>query len=93
MSALPSWICSMPVPMQWAPVLQAELMEYDGPCVLKAVARTAEQVEPMLRVTRKGPTLFFHRFPPSLTASTVSTMSGMDVPPCPMMEATRGFSW
>ena len=26
-SCLPSWICSMAAPMQWAPVAQAELIE------------------------------------------------------------------
>lgn len=91
-SALPSLMRSMPVPIQWAPVEHADEMEYDGPCVLNAVHNTAEHVDPMDRVTRNGPTLFFHRFPPSCTASTVSTISGIEVPPCPIMVATRGFS-
>lgn len=32
-SDLPHWICSNPVPMQCAPVLQADEMLKDGPCV------------------------------------------------------------
>ena len=51
-SCFPNWICSMPMPMLWAPVLQALDTEYDRPCNLNAVARTAETVEPMVRVTR-----------------------------------------
>jgi len=78
--------------MQWAPVEHADEMEKLIPWTLNAVARTALTVDPMDLVTRNGPTLFFH-LPPPLTASTVSTMSGMDVPPCPRMAHTRGFSW
>ena len=42
----------MPTPMQWAPVEQADEMEKEGPCILKAVESTADTVEPMERVTR-----------------------------------------
>ena len=42
----------MPMPMEWAPVEQAELTEYDSPCNLNAVANTADTVDPMVRVTR-----------------------------------------
>ena len=52
MSALFNWICSIATPMQWAPVEHAEEMEKDGPCNLKLEERTAETVEPMVRVTR-----------------------------------------
>mmetsp|Transcript_22509 Transcript_22509/g.41928 ORF Transcript_22509/g.41928 Transcript_22509/m.41928 type:complete len:291 (-) Transcript_22509:264-1136(-) len=93
MSALPSWICSIPVPMQCAPVEHADEMDQEGPWSLKAVARTALTVDPMDLVTRNGPTLFFHRAPPPSTASTVSTMSGMLVPPWPSMPAARGLFW
>jgi len=51
-SALLSWICSSPTPMQWAPVEHADEIEYEVPCSLKAVERTAETVEPIERVTR-----------------------------------------
>ena len=52
MSALLSWICSMPTPMQCAPVEHADEIEYETPCSLKAVESTAETVEPIERVTR-----------------------------------------
>jgi len=61
--------------MQCAPVEHAEEMEYEVPWSLKAVESTAETVDPMDRVTRKGPTLFFQRAAPDFTASTVSVMS------------------
>ena len=38
--------------MQWAPVEQAEEIEKEGPCNLKAEDKTADTVEPMVRVTR-----------------------------------------
>ena len=62
------------------------------PCSLKAVARTAETVDPMDLVTRKGPTLFFQRATCALTASTVSVISVMEVPPWPRIPAALGFS-
>ena len=51
-SCLPSWICSMPVPMQWALVAHAEPIEYEVPWILKSVESTAETEEDMVRVTR-----------------------------------------
>jgi hypothetical protein len=87
MSCLPSWICSIPTPMQCAPVEHADEIEYETPCSLKAVESTAETDEPIARVTRYGP---MRRFLPALTASTVSVMSATDVPPWPRMPPTRG---
>mmetsp|Transcript_10719 Transcript_10719/g.16266 ORF Transcript_10719/g.16266 Transcript_10719/m.16266 type:complete len:232 (+) Transcript_10719:786-1481(+) len=91
-SDFPIKICSNPVPMQWAPVLQALEIEKLGPWSLKAVLRTALTVDPIERVTRKGPTLFFQRLAPLSTAATVSEISGILVPPCPRIDAIRGFS-
>ena len=51
-SCLPSWICSMPIPMLWAPVEHADDTEYDSPCNLNAVANTADTVDPIVLVTR-----------------------------------------
>mmetsp|Transcript_19643 Transcript_19643/g.63923 ORF Transcript_19643/g.63923 Transcript_19643/m.63923 type:complete len:258 (-) Transcript_19643:98-871(-) len=89
MSALLSWICSMPTPMQWAPVEHADEIEKDMPLSLKCVERTAETVEPMDRVTRYGPIL---RNLPSSTACMVSITSVREVPPCPRIPPTRGLS-
>jgi hypothetical protein len=36
-----TWICSMPTPMQCAPVEQAEEIEKDGPCSSAARVTTA----------------------------------------------------
>ena len=83
----------MATPMQCAPVEHAEEMENDGPCILKEVDSTADTVEPIERVTRYGPTLLGQRGACDLTASTVSTTSTSEVPPCPRIEAQRGFSW
>mmetsp|Transcript_97784 Transcript_97784/g.237812 ORF Transcript_97784/g.237812 Transcript_97784/m.237812 type:complete len:342 (-) Transcript_97784:166-1191(-) len=93
MSALSSWICSMPMPMQWAPVEHAEEIEKDGPCSLKAEDSTAETVEPMVRVTRYGPTLDGHLFACASTAPTAWVTSRMEVPPWPRMLAQRGLPW
>ena len=51
-SCFPNWICSMPMPMECAPVEHADDTEYDSPCNLNAVASTADTVDPMVRVTR-----------------------------------------
>ena len=51
-TCLPSWICSMPWPMQCAPVEHAEEIEYETPCSLNCVASTADTDEPIVRVTR-----------------------------------------
>ena len=69
----------MAVPMQWAPVEHADEIEYEMPLSLNAVVSTADTVLPMVRVTRYGPTRFIL---PDSTASTVSMISGSDVPPC-----------
>jgi len=86
-SCLLSWICSMPTPMQCAPVEHADEIEYETPCSLKAVESTAETVEPIERVTRYGP---IRRSFCASTASIVSMMSATDVPPWPRMPPVRG---
>merc|ERR1719183_735512 len=89
MSCLFSWICSIPTPMQCAPVEHADEIEYEQPLSLKAVARTADTVEPIDRVTRYGPT---RRSFLAFTAWRVSSMSAPDVPPWPRMPPTRSES-
>mmetsp|Transcript_58622 Transcript_58622/g.117744 ORF Transcript_58622/g.117744 Transcript_58622/m.117744 type:complete len:320 (-) Transcript_58622:15-974(-) len=101
MSALPSWICSIPVPMQCAPVEHADEIEYDMPCSLNAVVSTADTVLPMVLVTRYGPTPFILLLPfesnspplegiPASHASIASVTSSIEVPPCPRMAEDRG---
>merc|ERR1719222_982598 len=75
MSALLSWICSIATPMQWALVEQADEIEKDGPWSLNSEESTADTVEPMVRVTRYGPTLLGHLFTCDSTMETLSVTS------------------
>src|ERR1700741_1350818 len=90
-SCLPHWINSAALPMQWALVEQAELMEYDRPLILNHVDSTAEQVDDIARGTWNGPT----RFGPLAGSRAVSadcTMARVDGPPEPMIRPVRSLT-
>ena len=76
------------MPMQWADVLQAEVMEKLMPLTANAVDKLADTVEPIHRVTWYGPT---RRTPLLRKVSAASTWLADDAPPEPMMRPVRGW--
>ena len=72
----------------WAEVAQADVIEYEWPCILKMLPRFADREEPMITGTWYAPTFEAPRF---LTRSQKNITSSILAPaPVPMIRPVSG---